>query len=99
MAARRALESIRIFKGPVGFVIHHGNDTKWMWEREGGGKGGGSGAKCQFRIVKNCYVQNLNYSVPHEESRKMFFVHFASFLQNQMSYGHVLCTIMIPYLP
>ena len=61
MAARRALESIRIFKGPVGFVIHHGNDTKWMWEREGGGTGGGSGANSQFRIVKNCYVQNSNY--------------------------------------
>ena len=41
------------------------------------------------------------YSVPHEESRKMFLfiVHFASFLQNQLSYGHVLCTTMIPYLP
>ena len=39
-------------------------------------------------------------SVPHEESRKMFFfVHFASFLQNQLSYGHVLCTIIILYLP
>jgi len=43
----------------------------------------------------------LDYSVPHEESRKMFLfiVHFASFLQNQLSYGHVLCTTMIPYLP
>ena len=43
----------------------------------------------------------LNYSVPHEESRKMFLfiVHFASFLQNQLSYGHVVCTTMIPYLP
>ena len=41
------------------------------------------------------------YSVPHEESRKMFLfiVHFASFLQNQLSYEHVLCTTMIPYLP
>jgi len=41
------------------------------------------------------------YSVPHEESRKMFLfiVHFTSFLQNQLSYGHVLCTTMIPYLP
>ena len=45
-----------------------------------------------------CLVKQ-EYSVPHEESRKLFFVHFASFLQNQMSYGHVLCTIMIPYLP
>ena len=50
---------------------------------------------------RNCtkYLQIYTYSVPHEESRKLFFVHFASFLQNQMSYGHVLCTTMIPYLP
>jgi len=56
--------------------------------------------KQKHNIMNEIYVQNAKtYSVPHEESRKMFFVHFASFLQNQMSYGHVLCTTMILYLP
>ena len=53
----------------------------------------------QIFVPVKAQTYSENYSVPHEESRKMFFVHFASFLQNQMSYGHVLCTTMIPYLP
>ena len=54
--------------------------------------------RLRMRTLRFCEWWSC-YSVPHEESRKMFFVHFASFLQNQMSYGHVLCTIMIPIVP
>ena len=55
----------------------------------------------EIAIISEDRKDYNDYSVPHEESRKMFLfiVHFASFLQNQLSYGHVLCTTMIPYLP
>ena len=38
-----------------------------------------------------------NYSVPHEEKQKSFFLHFGLYLRNQVSYDHVAGTIMILY--
>ena len=49
-------------------------------------------------LLIHVFVETISrYSVPHEEEQKSFFLHFSSYLRNQVSYDHVAGTIMIFY--